>query len=383
MKKEDIASFIVYLLMIVIAIVIGFTLVKDMFTAYNNAYGSRALNPFVFAIIVILLGIIVNAFGLELFHALGGKIGGYEVISLNVFGLCWYKKNGKFKFKFKDFDGLTGETVLAPKKEKASPKMFVWLPLLMWLIELIGCIILYSIGSNKDLAKDDNPLIWIGTAAIIFITISSMMALYNFVPVKLDSMTDGYRLTLISKPQNVEAYNELMRIENLQREGKEVGPVKVFEDVTEFTAQINLITVYDCLAKEDYVAALKIIDKMCEQQDKISHASYNRLIAQKLYIKIVTLPLVEARKYYDEEVNDSIRRFISNDFSMESIRAYVLIAGLLDESLGEVQFADSRKPKALKRSLKSRAEVENKLYSNAIEMVKAAHKDWDMSGINE
>lgn len=381
MKKEDIASFIVYILMIALAIIIGFTLVKDMFTAYNNAYGSRALNPYVFAILIILLGIILNAFGLELFHALGGKIGGYSIVSLNVFGFCLYKKDGKFKFKFKDFDGLTGETVLAPKKEKASPKAYVWLPLLMYVVELITCIILYSIGSNKDLAKDDNPLIWIGTASIIFITISSMMALYNFVPVKLDSMTDGYRLTLISKPANIEAYNELMRIENLQREGKELDSIKVFDDVTDFTAQINLMTVYESLSKEDYQSALKLIDKMCQTPEKISHATFNRLIAQKLYIKLVTLPLDEARKYYDEEVNDSIRRFISNDLSMESIRAYVLIAGLLDDSLAEVQFADSRKAKAMKRALKTRAKIEEKLYKSAIMMVKDAHKDWDMGEI--
>lgn len=366
--------------MIAIALIIGFTLVKDMFSAYNSA-STRLINPYAFAIIVIILGVVLNAVFLELFHILGGKIGGYAIASVNVFGFCWTKKEGKWCFGFKDFDGLTGETVLAPKKEKANPKMYVWLPLLMYIVELIACIIIYSIGSNKKIVQDNATLVWLGTAAIMLITISSMMAIYNFVPVKLDSMTDGYRLTLISKEVNVQAYNELMRIENLQREGKEIGEVKVFDQITEFTASLNLVTVYEYLSKKDYEPALKLIDKICEEPDKISRTTYNRLIAQKLYIKIVTLPLEEAKTYYDSEVNDSIRRFISNDLSMESIRAYVLIAGMLDESIGEVQFADSRKGKAMKRALKTRAKVEEELYKDAIEMVKVAHKEWDMSFI--
>ncbi len=375
MKKEDVASTIVYALMIAFAIILGFTLVQDMFVSYNKAYGSTFLNPYVFSILTILLGIIINSIGLEIGHLLGGLMGGYTIVSINVFGFCFYKKDGKRKFKFDNFDGLTGETVLAPKSDKSNPKPFVWLPLFFYLIELVVCVILYSISSSLDVTTK-SPLIWIGTAAIIFVTISSMMAIYNFVPVKLDSMTDGYRLTLISKPVNVEAYNELLRIEDLQRRGEPVGEVKVFDDVTNFTASLNLITIYEDLAKKEYSTALKLIDKMCESCDKISRSTLYRLIAQKLYIIIMTSSLDDARKYYDEEVNDTIRRFISNDLSMESIRAYVLIAGMLDESLGEVEFANSRKSKAMKRSLKSRANTEEELYKDAINIVSNAHKDW-------
>lgn len=378
MKKEDLASFIVYLVMIAVAIIIGFTLVKDMFYAYNRS--GAFMNPYAFAVITILLGILLNAIGLEVGHVIGGKIGGYTIVSFNVFGFCWIKKNGKFKFGFHEFDGLTGETVLAPKSEKSNPKHFVWFPLVLFVIELITCIILYSLGSSKNV-DNTSPLVWLGTAGIIFVTISSMMALYNFVPVRLDSMTDGYRLTLISKPQNIVAYNELMRVENLQREGKPVGVIKTFDEVTDFTASINLITVYECLSKKNYDEALKLIDKMCDAPDKISRHTLYRLIAQKLYIKLVTLPLEEARKYYNAEVDDDVRRFISNDLSMESIRAYVLIAGMLDDSLGEVEFANSRKPKAIKHALKSRIPVEEELYKHAIQLVKETHKDWDMSNL--
>jgi len=377
MKKEDIVSLIVYILMLGIALIVGFTLVKNMFSTYPKSF--KVFSPYLFAILTIVVGVVINAVGLEVGHVLGGLIGGYSIVSFNVFGFCWYKSKGDKKFGFKDFDGLTGETILAPKKDKPNPKMYVWLPLIMYLVELIVCIIIYSIGSRIEANDNGNPLIWLATASIIIIAISSMMALYNFVPAKLDSMTDGYRLTLISKPINVEAYNELMRIENLQRDGLEVKDVRVFEEVTDFTTSINQITVYENLAQKDFEGATKLIDKMCENPEKISHTTYYRLLAQKLYIKIITLPLEEAKKYYDAEIDDKVRRFISNDISMESIRAYVLIAGILDDSLGEVQFANAKKPKAMKRALASRAKIEEVLYRESIDLVKKAHPDWDIA----
>ena len=381
MKKEDIASLIVYVLMIALALIIGFTLVSGMFRSYNQAFGSTFLNPYIFAILTIVVGILINALGLELGHVLGALAGGYSIVSFNVFGLCWAKKDGKFKFSFKDFDGLTGETTIAPKKEKANPKLYVWFPLFLYVIELIACVVLYTLGSNKGIDQT-SPLIPLGTAAIIVITLSSMMAIYNFVPVKLDSMTDGYRLTLISKPVNVEAYNELLRIEDAQRRGVDYGKVKVFDEITNFTASLNLVTIYEKLDAKGYDEARKLIDKICENPKKISRSTLNRLIAQKLYITIITKPLEEAKQYYDSEVDDTVRRFISNDLSMESIRAYVLIAGMLDESLGEVEFANSRKEKAMKRALKSRAEVEETLYKDAINIVNEAHKDWKLNELD-
>ena len=371
MKSEDVASFFVYLLMLGLALALGLTIVKNAMNDLNIGAMS-----FLVVGLSIVGTILINAIFLELFHALGGIIGGYTVVSINILGFCWYKNLNKTKFRFSlDFDGLTGETVLAPKSEKAKPHMFVWLPFLMYLVELVVCVIFYTMGSVKNSTR---TMEFVAAIAVVVITISSMMALYNFIPLKLDSMTDGYRLTLIAKPANVEAYNELMRIENLQREGKQIDKVKYFEELTNFTASINLITVYEYLSNKDFDKALKLIDKMCETPDKISKTTFNRLIAQKLYIKILTLPLEEAEAYYDAEVGDDIRRFISNDLSMESLRAYVLIAGMLDKSFGEVQYASSRKAKAMKRALATRAEIEERLYKDALAMVKNAHPDWEI-----
>ncbi len=372
MKKEDIASIIVYLLMIGAAVVVGLTAVRDVFLAHYHF----SLNNYVFAILAILAALIVNIVGLEVFHVLGAKAGHYKILSVNVLWLCFRKKEGKWKLGFKDFDGLTGETKVAPKDEKSKLGLYVWLPVLAYFVELIACIVIYTLAGDKNIAPTESPLHWMAVAAILFIVVSSMIALYNLVPIKLDSMTDGYRLTLISKKENMDAYNELMRIEALQLEGKEVGEIKVFSDITEFTASINLMSVYEEYKKNNYARAEELIDMIIVDPKKVSSQTYNRLLSQKLYIKIMTLPLEEVKVYYDKQIDDSVRKFIANDLSIESLRTYILIAGLLDESNGEVEFAISRKDRALKRAVPSRAETEKLLYENALKKVYEAHPDW-------
>ena len=375
MKKEDIASIIVYLLMIGAAVVVGLTAVRDVFLAHYHF----SLNNYVFAILAILVALIVNIVGLEVFHVLGAKAGHYKILSVNVLWLCLRKKEGKWKLGFKDFDGLTGETKVAPKDEKSKLGLYVWLPVLAYFVELIACIVIYTLAGDKNIAPTESPLHWMAVAAILFIVVSSMIALYNLVPIKLDSMTDGYRLTLISKKENMDAYNELMRIEALQLEGKEVGEIKVFSDITEFTASINLMSVYEEYKKNNYARAEELIDMIIVDPKKVSSQTYNRLLSQKLYIKIMTLPLEEVKVYYDKQIDDSVRKFIANDLSIESLRTYILIAGLLDESNGEVEFAISRKDRALKRAAPSRAETEKLLYENALKKVYEAHPDWKVN----
>ena len=372
MKKEDVASLVVYVLMLVVALLIGFLVIQPLFTSKNPFSGASGLS-YLYTFLIILGALIFNVIMLELFHILGAKVGKYDVVSVNVIGFCFYKnKENNWKFGFRGFDGLTGETILSPKGPESNPKPFVWFPFLGYIVELIVGIVLYTIGSMPS-----SNLGLMAVIAIVFVAVSSMIALYNFVPVKLDSMTDGYRLTLISKPINVEAYNELMRVQNLQREGKAVEDIKVFDEITEFTASINLLSVYDHLAKKNFKEAEAMIDKIIEHKEQVSNATFHRLLAQKIYIKIMTLSLEDARKYYEDNIDDETRRFISNDNSMESIRAYILIAGLLDESRGEVAYASSKKNKALRNSLASRAEVENTLYEDGLKMVKEAHPDWE------
>mgnify|MGYP003312589249 CR=1 FL=1 len=368
MRKEEIASLVVYMFMIVLAIIVGLTAVKNAI----QICGHGTLNPFGFVILVIFIALAVNIIMLELLHALGGLVGGYGVASINILGFCFEKKGKKVSFKFKDFDGLTGETKLFPKKEKLNMKPYVWFPLFGYVAELAGGIVLYS----HMISNPSSEVCWLGTCGILFVVISSMIALYNLVPLKLDTMTDGYKLVLISKPSNIEAYNALLNAENLERNGQPVPEFKVFEEITEFTANMNLFTVYKRLDEGKLDEAEQILDLMIKDHKKLEPYTYYRLISQKLYIVLMSKDAEESRKIYDELADDKIRRFIANDTSMESLRAYILISGLLEKSQGEVRYATNKKQKAMKRTMKQRAVVEDKLYEMALNKVYEAHPKW-------
>lgn len=369
MRKEEIASLIIYLVMIALAVIVGMSVITNAM----NVCKPTNLNPFVFVIIVIIVGLLFNIVMLEVLHILGGKIGGYKIASVNILGFCFEKKEGKWKFSFKDFDGLTGETKLAPNKEKLNMRPYIYLPLFGYAAELASGIVIHSymMGNANASAR------WLGVVGILLVVLSSMLALYNLVPMKLDTMTDGYKLVLISKQTNFDAYNELLRAEDLERNGHPIPDMKVFEEITEFTSGINLYSVYKYLKDGNFEEAEKVVDITLKGEKKLEPSTYNRLIAQKLYITILTKDVEDAKKVYDEIANDKIRRYIANDLSMESIRAYLLISGIIEKSQAEVKYAIGRKDKAMKRTIKQRAEIEENLFNIALKKVYEAHPKWN------
>ena len=95
---------------------------------------------------------------------------------------------------------------------------------------------------------------------------------------------------------------------------------------------------------------------------------------------MTTKTLEEAKEYYDKEVPVAERREISNDVSMTSIRAYLLMSGLLDKSRSECIIALNNVYRAFKHTPKSRQEVEVTLFNDALERVISAHPDWELEG---
>ena len=368
MRKEEIRGLIIYSLLIVAALVVGFTVIKPAMMDY----GPEKMSDFGFIIVVLVVAYLFNAIALEVLHVLGAIFGGYFVTSFNILGLCIYKTEEKWKLGFRDFNGISGETKIAPKKEKTNINLPIWFPIFGFAAELATCIVVASI--IKSTPHPENA--WLRPAALMFVLISSMIAFYNLVPIKLDSMTDGYKIRLFTKPVNVQAFNKMLAIQEDQRMGKTVENVPVFEEITEYTAEINVLAMYKFLEDEKFDEAAKIVDQLLEHKHVLNINEYNRLIAQKLYLAILLNPIGEAKKLYEEICPIEIRRFMANDISMQSIRAYILIAGMIEESQSEVEFAKSKIEKAKKRALASQIKAEEKLLEKALNYVYENHPKW-------
>ena len=368
MRKEEIRGLIIYSLLIVAALIVGFTVIKPAITYY----GPEKMSDFGFIIVVLIIAYLVNAIGLEVLHVLGAFFGGYKVTSFNVLGLCLRHTPEKWKLCFRDFNGISGETIIAPKKAKTNINLLTWFPLFGYTAELALCIVVATLIKSTP-----NPTnAWLRPAALLFVLISSMIAFYNFVPLKLDSMTDGYRIRLFTKPVNVTAYNKMLEVQEDRRLGKSLENIPVFDEITEYTAEINMLAMYKFLEDDKYTEAEEIVEKLLAHKNVLGLNEYNRLSAQKLYLAILLNPILEAKQLYEEICPIEIRRFIANDNSMPSIRAYILIAGMIEESESEVEFAKSKVEKAKKRALASEIKAEEKLLDKALNYVYENHPKW-------
>ena len=379
MKKEDVSGLIVYLVIFGFAIVFGFTVLREF--AANCGMNTGVFFGYIFG--AIATGVLFNSILFELGHMLGAKIGRYDIVSVNILGFVFYKKDNKTKFKFANFEGLTGETKIKPKedtKKQPNPTPYLLFGTLFFLIEVISVLILFVSLNQIVKGNRETQLAHIAYFFLVVGVIGFMILIYNIMPFRVDTETDGYRLTLVSNPKNKEAFNELLRVQYAIENGEKDVEVKTFTTITNFTADLNLNKVYALLNQGKYKEALPYIDSILESKDSISNKTYIRTKAQKIYIDIMTEDLEHAQEFYDKEVPHSERKEISSDVSMASIRAYILMSGLLDKSRSETELALNKVLRAYKKTSKSRQETELKLYNEALKRVIEAHPTWELDG---
>ena len=376
MKKEDITGLIVYLLIIAVAVIFGFTVLQ---THQSESVLSGSFLYVLYIIGAVVSGALINGILFELAHVVGAKVGKYKVLSVNIFGLCFYKDGEKTKVRFASFDGFTGETKIVPKEgmvDKANPYPYLLFGSIFFAVEAVAVMVIFSIFRTAE----DYGLRDVAYAVLTIGAIGLVILIYNILPLKIDSMTDGYRLTMVSNPKNKRAFNELLRVEYEIAQGNTDVEIQIFDEITNFTADLNLNRVYALLDKKEYAEAEAILDKIIEAKEDVSEKVYIRARAQKIYINLITKNIEEAKEYYEKEVPVSERREISNDVSMASIRAYLLMSGLLDKSRSECIIALNNVYRAFKHTPKNRQHTERVLFNEALQKVVDAHHDWELDG---
>lgn len=374
MRKEDVSGIVVYLLILAIAIVFGITVLREHASTSN-------MDTFVYILYIlgaIIVGVLFNSIMFEVAHILGAKAGRYEILSVNILGLLWYKEDNKTKFKFGGFDGLTGETKILPKKDakkEPNPSPYLLFGTLFYLVELTIIIVLFTLFNVKTNDVSRN----IAYFLLVIAVIGGMILIYNILPFKLDAMTDGYRMRMTTNAANKIAFNELLRVEYAISQGQENVEIATFSEITNFTAELNLNKVYVLLDKKEFDEAEKLLDIIINGKETVSEKVYIRARAQKIYINIFTKPLEEAKKFYDEQVPMAERRQISNDISMVSIRTYLLMSGLLDGSKSECLYAINNVRKCFNSTPKQRQKTEADLFNEALNRIDEMHPTWKLS----
>ena len=371
MRKEDISGLVVYLIIFAVAIIYGFAVLQPHFAKSTFELGIMYALFILGAIAVAIIGCAIL---LEVGHIIGAKIGGYEVVSVCILHFMFYKDNGKFKFKFANFDGLTGETKIRPKDENSNPKAFLLLgTLLISLFIVAGAIIFYLNADATKSVRGDMAYF-----ALTVAVVSGVCLIYNIIPLKLDAINDGYRLAMVSNPKNKEAFNELLRVEYEVSQGNENVEIKTFTELTNFTAELNLNKIYVLLDKKEYKEADELIDIVLNNKSEISSRIYIQSLAMKIFVSVMYKTVEEVSQFVTDNVDLDARRLILQDNSLVCIRAYLLLAGLFDNSQNECKVVLEKVYKAYKRTPKNRREVELTMFNDALQLVIDAHPKWEL-----
>ena len=326
----------------------------------------------------ILVGILISSILFEVGHALGAKVGGYKIVKFTILYFSIYLENGKYRFGFRKFNALTGETLVVPnyaKKEKPSPYPYLLYGPIFNISWFIGTIIAFVYFNNGQ-AFD-------GDVAYAFLTvglISAILFIYDIVPFKTDTTTDGYLLATLVKNKNVQGFNELLEAKNLTDDAKITTTKNVKKEPTlnTNTVEAKVVSLSLLIDEKKYEDANKLIEEIYTRKDELTTKLYLEVEEQKIYIKIMTTEYDEMLEYYNNEVQLSLKRDISADHSLVGIRTYILMAGLFDKSRSECALVLSKVAKAYKNTLPSRKHPELVLFNDALEKVCNAHPKWGL-----
>ena len=378
MKKESVFGIIMYLLIFAFAVVYGLTVLQ---THFKYSAMTAVWQYAVYIIGCIVAGVLLSAILSEFGHYVGAKVGGYKIVKFTILYFSIYLDKGKRKFGFRKFDGLTGETLIIPnyeKKEKPNPFPYLWYGPFFLLSWFVGCLVIFF--SYKNGSKID------GDIAYAFLTIgliSIVLFIYDIVPIKTDTTTNGYQIAHLLKTKDVKSYNDLLLAKN-DPDNVLSGDMTAEKKAEAIQASVNnsiegkIMSILAHIDNKEYDVANTIINELLEKKNELTFKNLLEVEESQIYIKIMTTPYEEMAEYYDNEVPLSVKRDISEDRSLAGIRTYILMAGLFDKSRSECALVLSKVAKAYKNTIPSRKHAELVLFNDALEKVCQAHPKWEL-----
>ena len=377
MKKQDIAGLLAYIVILALAAVFGLVVIRSYASSGRSNMETGIFILFVLGSIV--AGLVGNAIIFELSHMLGAKIGGYAITSVSILGFTWVKEEGKVHFRFSSFDGLTGETKILPiegRKKPSNPIPYLITGTLIYALEVVGVVFAFSL-----LTKEGNPsnLSNIGYFLLIFMAVGGMILLYNIIPFQLDSMTDGYRLRLVSGKKNKDAFNAMLlgkTVEEMEKDNQAVSSKN-----NSFSSNLKINEVYKLLETDNYVEAEQLVDEILNSEDSDKKVTGKVLLNVKS-LKIFLLFVNQqdaAIEYCEKNIPLRDRKELSDENDLVALRSYLLIAGLVDKSKSEAVRTLDRVYKAYKHTPENRRALESKLFNKALEIVSEKHPEWEIN----
>jgi hypothetical protein len=363
MKKESLFTLIVYGMMVAIAIFVGVNIIAPAFITM----AITGIDQYVYATITIFFAFLINVILLEVGHILGALAGGYRIQTVNVLGLAFVFSPQGLSLRLQPYEGLTGETVVIPKAKKLRPKLFLWGGLIVYVVEMILAFIIgYGLFDQNQ---------WGRYASVVVIAVGGMLMIYNFMPFKLDTVTDGYKLATLTTAKGNDAYEELQRIEKMYKLGKSPKPFKVFQEVNNLNVQIYFHKIYQAMVDEAYEEAGSDLKKLSESP-RLGETLQQKIFILQTYISFMETNSKASSTYF-YSLSSKQRKYLSNDTNMSTLSTYLFVAGLIEESYSEATYTFERQSISIKKIQESgRKAAETILFDRVLKLVKRKHPSW-------
>lgn len=375
MKKNESLGYIIYIAMLAVAVIVGFVVIRPDFQ--SDYAKDLTMHPAAITVLSIVVGVILTALFLEIGHVIGAKIGKYKIDSVIVLGAGFKtKKSGKKRMTFSGFDGLSGETVIVPKDvHKSDPRHYTWFSNLFLLLEVIICVVLIVYGAQGS------KQFWLKIAGEVVLTIDIMVLVYNIFPAPLDSKNDGYLFRILNTKANREAYNYMLKASNDIANGREPEELPIYDEVTDFTASVNDVALYNRLQKRDFEGAVEVLDKTISSKKKVSAVVYQTALFQKMAIYVITKSEDEAREFYLAMSLEDKKHMAALN-TAQAVRAYILVNAILEGSESETAAGLERANGRIHKLPADKKEIEKELLIDAMKLIHEKHPDWDFSDLS-
>lgn len=367
MKKATNYSLLVYVLVLVLIYLVG-SLVLTKGNAELNTQ-----NIFVFYLIAIIISFVIAIVIMELGHVVGAKMGGYKILSISFLQLTFIRLNQKWKCAFLPFDGLTGETRIAPKKEKANPKPYFWMgTLFLVLLALVGIYVPYLIPGTTTLRA------YFKYGGYILATISGLLILFNLLPFRMDTKNDAIMMRYVKK-EKVTLFNQLGTIEENLQNGEPLPELAFIEDIDYLSARYDYYVYLQKLYAGNYEEAMQVLDALMKASEELPDAVYDELVAAKISLMLLTHTKIETQAYYTE-LPQQARKTMNLCNSVEGARNYFFISAIMNGNYEEAQAAYKKYISRRKQNREvGRDFDEEALMSVFMNKVHEAYPEWKFS----
>lgn len=351
----------------VIVLIVSYFMGQAIFSDAGNAFGKE---PYGYAILAIICGYILGTILYELGKLIFGKIAGYNLIYINLFGFTFIKnKDNKTSLKFTKFENYGGKTLMSPKSNKSCLSLY-----------LLGGSIFSSIITALMIVGSHLLVKEIGLRMLIYIeyimaTVMLIILIFNLAPFLNDDLFDGFILRLVHHYKFKEQYHKILLEENALITGR--GELLFFEDVDYSNPLISRASIYNYyyLLNKDEEKAKEMIQIGLDNDNYLTDEDIGILLSNKYYFKLMNDNYEKVgEEFYKEE--KSYRKIAVNYNNYGSIKTALLVSSLVDSSYDLYEHILNVMDKKKTNFSSLRIEKENQLIERALEFIKLKKEDW-------